>query len=45
MVPLVAPPASVPCGANAYNTGGSTGCVNDLCRRYVTTVVRIAPLL
>ena len=44
MVPLNAPPASVTCGANAYDTGGTTGCTNDLCRRFVTTVVRIAPL-
>jgi type IV pilus assembly protein PilV len=44
MVPLNAPPASVACGANAYDVGGSTGCTNDLCRRFVTTVVRIAPL-
>ena len=45
MVPLVAPPASVTCGAGVYNTGGTSGCTADLCRRYVSTVVRIAPLL
>lgn len=45
MVPLAAPPASVACGQNAYDLGGTTGCTNDLCRRYVTTIVRIAPLL
>lgn len=45
MVPLAAPPASVTCGANQYDLGGTTGCTGDLCRRYVTTVVRIAPLM
>jgi type IV pilus assembly protein PilV len=45
LVPLSAPPASVTCGQNLYNgTAGST-CVNDLCRRVVTTIVRVAPLL
>ena len=41
MTPISAPPASVTCGAAEYN-GGS--CVNDLCRRVVTTLVRIAVL-
>jgi type IV pilus assembly protein PilV len=45
MVPISAPPASVTCGANAYDLGGTTGCTADLCRRYVTTIVRIASLL
>lgn len=45
MVPVSAPPASVTCGANAYDLGGTTGCTGDLCRRYVTTIVRIASLL
>ena len=45
LVPLNAPPASVPCGANQYDAGGTTGCTGDVCRRYVTTVVRIASLL
>ena len=43
MAPLSAPPSSVACGANAYDTTG-TPCVNDLCRRAVTTVVRIGDL-
>jgi type IV pilus assembly protein PilV len=43
MAPLTAPPASVACGANAYDTAG-TPCVNDLCRRAITTVVRIGNL-
>jgi type IV pilus assembly protein PilV len=45
MVPLAPPPASVTCGASAYDVGGATGCTGDLCRRYVTTIVRIASLL
>lgn len=40
---ISAPPASVACGQNQYNTTG-TACVGDLCRRAVTTVVKIAPL-
>jgi type IV pilus assembly protein PilV len=40
--PLSAPPASVACGQGLYDGGG--GCVNDLCRRAVTTVVRIGNL-
>lgn len=42
--PLVAPPASVACGANNYNGAAGTPCANDLCRRPVTTLVRIATL-
>jgi len=44
-VPLSAPPASVTCGKDLYDLGGTTGCVSDRCRRVVTTVVRIAPLM
>lgn len=40
--PLAAPPAGVTCGANAYN--GGTACHDDLCRRVVTTIVRVASL-
>ncbi|MDO9219149.1 MAG: pilus assembly protein [Lacisediminimonas sp.] len=44
LTPIAAPPASVACGADSYNvTTGS--CVNDLCRRTATTLVRIAALL
>lgn len=42
MGPVAAPPSSVGCGQNQYN--GGTKCINDLCRRVVTTVVRIATL-
>jgi type IV pilus assembly protein PilV len=45
LTPLSAPPASVPCGKDLYDLGGNTGCVADRCRRVITTVVRIAPLV
>jgi type IV pilus assembly protein PilV len=44
LTPIAAPPASIDCGANSYN-GSAGGCINDLCRRAVTTLVRIATLL
>lgn len=44
LTPIAAPPTSVACGAASYN-GTSGSCVNDLCRRTVTTLVRIATLL
>jgi type IV pilus assembly protein PilV len=40
--PISAPPTSVACGSGSYD--GSSGCVSDLCRRAVTTVVRVATL-
>jgi type IV pilus assembly protein PilV len=43
MRPQSAPPASVTCGAGAYD-GDGTECTGDRCRRYLTTVVRIAGL-
>jgi type IV pilus assembly protein PilV len=42
--PVAAPPDSVTCGADLYNGASGTPCVNDLCRRTVTTVVRISDL-
>lgn len=42
LAPLSAPPEGVPCGSGLYNNG--TTCTNDLCRRVVTTLVRIATL-
>lgn len=42
LTPLTAPPAGVACGRNQYNGGG--GCVDDRCRRTVTTLVRVANL-
>lgn len=44
LTPLAAPPASVSCGANSYNGPDGSACVNDLCRRVVTTVVRFSTL-
>ncbi len=45
LTPISAPPASVNCGQNLYNSASvGSKCVNDLCRRVVTTVVQIATL-
>lgn len=43
LVPLKAPPASVSCGADLYDDA-DRGCEDDRCRRYVTTIVRMANL-
>jgi type IV pilus assembly protein PilV len=51
LTPISAPPANVTCGYiappnNPYDgdvTSGS-GCENDLCRRYVTTMIRVREL-
>jgi type IV pilus assembly protein PilV len=46
--PIAAPPASVTCGANLYNLPAGSDCADpayaDFCRRFVTTMVRIADL-
>jgi type IV pilus assembly protein PilV len=44
LIPISAPPASVTCGQNTYNGGGGSQCLNDRCRRVVTTVIRIPTL-
>lgn len=44
MAPLGAPPESVTCAAGAYNGAAGSVCVDDLCRRVVTNIVRIADL-
>ena len=45
MAPISAPPVTVTCALNQYNgTGPGAVCQNDLCRRVVTTIVRIADL-
>ncbi len=45
LVPLSAPPASVSCGQGEYDTiSENAACKDDLCRRAVTTIVRIATL-
>lgn len=42
--PVSAPPDSVACGKDLYNGASGSACINDRCRRTVTTIVRIAPL-
>lgn len=46
LTPISAPPAEVTCGAGLYNEPSDSACETnaDMCRRYVTTVVRIADL-
>lgn len=44
MAPLAAPPDSITCATGAYNGGAGSVCVDDLCRRVVTNIVRIADL-
>lgn len=45
LVPISAPPVSVSCGLNLYNsTSAGASCINDLCRRTITTIVKIATL-
>jgi type IV pilus assembly protein PilV len=45
LVPISAPPDGVACGKNLYNGDPLTSpCKNDLCRRTVTTLVRIGSL-
>jgi type IV pilus assembly protein PilV len=44
LAPISAPPAEVTCGLNSYNGAAGSPCVNDLCRRVVTTVIRIPTL-
>jgi type IV pilus assembly protein PilV len=44
MTALSAPPSSVTCGANQYDGASGAKCAGDLCRRVVTTIVRIGSL-
>ena len=44
LAPISAPPASVTCGEDDYDDVAGSQCVNDLCRRVVTTVIRIPTL-
>ena len=44
LIPISAPPATVTCGENAYDGDAGSQCLNDLCRRVVTTVIRIPTL-
>ncbi len=41
LAPISAPPNSLTCGQHRYNGGA---CVNDRCRRVITTIVRIGTL-
>ena len=46
LAPISAPPArgGTACGLNLYNGGVGSQCVNDRCRRAVSTVIRIPTL-
>lgn len=48
MTPIAPPPDEVSCGAGLYNLPAGSDCADadkaDFCRRYVTTMVRIADL-
>lgn len=44
LAPVSAPPESVSCGKGDYDSPSGKPCRNDLCRRVVTTVIRIAEL-
>jgi len=42
--PVPVDPDIVPCGTGEYDGDGDSPCINDLCRRVVTTIVRISDL-
>lgn len=44
LTPISAPPAGVACGANSYDGATGSTCSGDLCRRVITTIVRVADL-
>ncbi|MCY1270787.1 type IV pilus modification protein PilV [compost metagenome] len=44
LTPLSAPASSLRCGKNSYDGASGSTCSNDLCRRVVSTVVRVADL-
>lgn len=45
LTPISAPPSAVACGQNLYNSAtAGAKCVNDLCRRVLTTIVSVATL-
>lgn len=44
MSPTAAPAESVTCAQGSYDGNDDSGCVDDLCRRALTTLVRIATL-
>ena len=43
LTPISAPPESVSCGAGLYDSAESN-CNGDLCRRVITTIIRVATL-
>lgn len=43
LAPISAPPSAIACGQNDYDDANSS-CTNDLCRRVVTSTLRIATL-
>lgn len=44
---ITAPNSGIACGRNAYDgaAGSTSACADDRCRRVVTTLVKVAPLL
>ena len=44
LAPISAPPETVTCGADLYNSPDGAPCANDECRRVMTTIVRLADL-
>lgn len=46
LTPISVPPAEVTCGAGLYDQPAGSDCADnaDMCRRYVTTLVRLADL-
>ncbi len=42
---ISAPNSGLACGKDAYNGGEGSACAGDRCRRVVTTLVKVAPLL
>jgi len=44
LAPVSIPPASVACGKDSYDGPVGSTCSGDLCRRVVTTIVRVATL-
>lgn len=42
--PLTAPPSSVSCGKDLYDGASGSSCTGDMCRRVVTTILRVPTL-
>ena len=41
LIPVSLPANSPACGSGSYNGTGTSACINDLCRRIVSTLVRV----